>query len=70
MGARILEMGERRWEVFVNARPVTPLYSSQRAAMKRAGEEARTHHSVTVALNVGKLRPRIVATWVNGKKQK
>lgn len=69
MGARITELGERRWEVFVNARPVRPLYTSQRTAIKRAKEEAKTHRHVTVALNVGSLRPRIVATWVDGEKQ-
>lgn len=69
MGARIIELGQRRWEVFVNTRPVKPLYSSQRAAVKRAQEEAKTHHHVSVTLNVGNLRPRIVATWIDGEKQ-
>lgn len=70
MGARIVELGERRWEVSVNANPVRPLYTSERAAIRRAKAEARTHRHVTVALNVGSRRPRIVATWVNGEKQK
>lgn len=69
MGARITELGDRRWEVFVNTRPVTPLYTSERAAFKRARSEAKTHHNVTVALNVGRLRPRIVGVWIDGKKQ-
>lgn len=61
-------MGPRHWQVYVNTRPVLPLYESERAAIKRAKAEAKTHRIVTVSLHVGNLRPRVVATWTDGER--
>lgn len=57
-----------RWEVYVNARPVTPFYNEEPKAIKRAEREAKTHRHVQVARVFTDRPPRTVATWEDGKR--
>lgn len=72
MSARIREVGPRdlgRFEVYVNARPVSPVYPHEPRARQRAEREARTHRHVSLARIFDDRPPRTIATWVDGVEQ-
>lgn len=57
-----------RFEVYVNARPVKPVYASQPDAIARAEKEAKTHRHVVVARVFRERAPKNLAIWENGEK--
>ena len=70
MGARIVEIGPTRWTVWVNTMEVRPSYDNESEAMERAEREARRYRIVTVSKASGNRRPRTVATWTDGKRDR
>jgi len=56
-----------KFEVYVNARPVRPMYTSQPEAMARAEKEAKTHRYVQVARVFKERAPKSIAKWEDGE---
>ena len=69
MGARVTEIGQTRFTVWVNAQEVNPQYADKKKAMARGEQEAQTHVHVQVTRSTGGRAPRTVAEWRNGKRQ-
>lgn len=69
MGTRVVGLGAIQYTVWVNTEEVTPRYSEEARAIARGEREAATHHHVQVTRQTGQLRPRSIATWVDGRRQ-
>lgn len=65
MAARMTGAG--RYELFVNARAVKPLYDNATGAMNDARHRAKTKRLVSITYIDGSGRPTIYAKWENGE---
>lgn len=55
----------QQFEVYVNAKPVDPEYTSLELAIKRARRESLTHRHVVIA---NALTGETIQTWANGER--